>query len=53
MGEGLLSVPLLAEDLLVVDGCWGKESLFFRRMATGMLSVHLWMNLCPHAYRWH
>lgn len=39
-GEGCHEVAALAVDLLVVDG-WDRESVFFRDMDSGKVSMHI------------
>lgn len=35
--------PLLAEELLTVDGCWQRKTVSFRGVAPGRLTMLQWM----------
>lgn len=42
--------PCLTENLMVVDGCWGKDIQFSLRVSGGFLLLQ-WMVLYPCPYR--
>lgn len=42
---------LLAEELLMTNDCWGNgDSVFFRDVTNGKLTVLQWPLLFPHTY---